>query len=106
MSQHFCDSEYQGKPVEVLIGWDKPLQQFFMVIEYKNDEDIPEDDLEGYVYSNLTDEELLKKPLAEMSLDYFKSKLEELNIQIPSTMFPEVEKDKVNNEGNKEVHHN
>lgn len=105
MSQHTVVAKYEGKDVEVLAGWDQPLQRFFLVIEYVNDEDIPEDNPEGIVYSNLYDEALLKDVNAEKSFEYFKSKLMELGIVIPVSMIDEVEEDGRLNVGNKEVQH-
>ena len=50
MSQHLYLSAYKGQPVSILMGWDRPMQGFFMVIELEK--------ADGIVYSNLDDPDL------------------------------------------------
>lgn len=89
MSQHEYISTYQGRPVRVLMGWDRPLQGFFMVIdETQNLSD-------EYVYSNLEEEVPHPK-----SLEPFIQKLQELGIPVPEKMLQAVEEDGEKNEGN------
>lgn len=85
MSQHFCDSQFQGQPVVVILGWDRPLACFFMVVEKEGEED------EGIVYSNLNEKDAFKKPLG-----YFKKKLDDLGIKVPHSMFRQAELDRDN----------
>lgn len=129
MSDHTCTVKYKtpkGKvvDVEVMLGWDKPLQRPFMVIEEAMDpmseeelndllntdtsEDDPavddelgedEDENEGLIYSNLDDD------YPNKNLAYFKEKLEEFGIVVPESMFIETQKDIDNNEGNRELSH-
>lgn len=41
MSQHHFYTTHEGVGAHVYMGWDKPLQGFFLVIEKDNDEDEP-----------------------------------------------------------------
>lgn len=58
MSQHILNTIMgaTAAPVTVMMGWDRPLQGFFCVVEGIED---GEDEDDGYIYSNLLDEELL-----------------------------------------------
>ncbi len=124
MSQHTCTVKYTNNKgividAEVMLGWDKPLQRPFMVIEAVMD-DMTEEELEdilnsedsgddetveteieedGLIYSNLDDEHPNK------DLAYFKAKLEEFGIEVPESMFIETQRDIDNNEGNRELEH-
>ena len=95
MSQHFFNTTYQEKPVIVLIGYDRPMQGFFMVIDYSSG-----DEEEGYIYSNLFEEETHPNDLGN-----YQVKLEELGIRITDEMFKELEFDQINRIGNKTVRH-
>lgn len=53
---------------------------------------------EEYLYSNLNEKNPFNK-----SLDYFRSKLEEFGIQVPTTMFDQIELDQRFNAGNRHV---
>ncbi|WP_348700916.1 hypothetical protein [uncultured Limnobacter sp.] len=94
MSRHFFKTLYQGKPATVLLGYDQPLNGFFMVIE--------EDGQEGdeYIYSNLFDE--VSHP---STLEPYRERLNELGIFVPTEMLMEVETDGAARMGNKNVHH-
>lgn len=92
MSQHYFTTTHNGDPVTVTLGWDRPLSQYFMSID-------PEDDEGPYIYSYL----LEKKPCS--SLDYYKAKLDDLGIQVPLTMFEQVEGDRTFGIGNRCTQH-
>ncbi len=92
MSQHYCRTSMNNKPVEVLMGWDRPLQGFFMVIFDLSSPKAMED----MIYSNLNE----RNPYPKV-LDPFANKLEEMGIQVPKTMLEEVEEDKSFDAGNK-----
>jgi hypothetical protein len=78
--------------VDVLMGWDEPLQRHFLVVEVLDfDIEVTEDDIpeslrqtsdvdEGIVYSNLLDNAEGK------GLKYFENKLIELGIKVPESM--------------------
>jgi hypothetical protein len=107
MSQHFYNTQFQEKDIQVMLGWDRPLQRFFLVITYQNEQDYDEDDDFGeVVYSNLNDKNLPDGDPKYQSLDYFKSVLSYFEILLPNEMLLNVYKDKLNNEGNKEVFYN
>lgn len=99
MSRHYFKTEYSGKPVEVLMGFDRPLNGFFMVIDYQEE---PEDDDEcdGYLFSNMWQED----PHPHMLKPYLE-KLTELNISVPPAMIAEIESDGRQKMGNKDVLH-
>ncbi len=105
MSQHFFSTMHEGNPVTVLLGWDRPLGHYFMVIERDqpapaNEAGISEesDYEEEYLYSNLNEKNPFNK-----SMDYFKSKLEQFGIQVPAQMFVQIELDQLYNVGNRRV---
>lgn len=104
MSQHFFNTTHEGQPIQVLLGWDRPLGHFFLVIEKLpadqtaeagNDE---EDEDDGYLYSNLNDD----SPFG-YDLDYYKAKLKELGITVPQTMFEQILADQAHKVGNRQV---
>jgi hypothetical protein len=49
MSRHVFDTVCDDRPVQVVLGWDRPLQTVFLTIEWC-------DEPSGYLYSNLDDE--------------------------------------------------
>jgi hypothetical protein len=96
VSQHLFPAKYKDQAMTVLAGWDRPLQQFFMVIEL----DAPTDDMtdeEVYLYSNLFDPNSVRK-----DLDYFTEKLKEFGITLPNLMLDEIRKDCAQNIGNRQ----
>ena len=101
MSQHFYSTNYQGKQIMVLCGWDRPMQQYFLVIEYEDltDEDISDE--EAYIYSNLFDESAMQQELV-----FFKHKLDAFGIKLPVGMLDQVQADRLNNVGNRQCLHN
>jgi hypothetical protein len=100
MSQHYFQTEHKGLPVTVQLGWDRPLQQFYMVIEHGQSaqrESGDEDD--SYLYSNLGD----PQAIGCKDLDYFAEKLNDLGITVPDSMIREVWRDAGFNVGNRQV---
>ncbi len=101
MSRHYFQTTYAEKPVEVLMGFDRPLNGFFMVIDYLNEPENDEDDEDdGYIYSNMWE----KNPHPD-SLTPYLEKLAELDISIPAEMIQEIEIDGAFKTGNKHVRH-
>lgn len=99
MSQHaFTTTSKSNARVGVLIGWDRPLQQFFLVVE---DLDAPENEESAYLYSYLSDQEAN----GCRDISYFEGKLQELGIEVPAEMLVEVAADQANNIGNRYVNH-
>ena len=112
MSQHYFNTQQAGNPVKVLLGWDRPLGHYFMVIEKlaaavatestyaapQCDVDEGDDYDDGYLYSNLNQ----RDPFG-LSLDHFRGVLSELGIQVPEQMFEQIEQDKAMRIGNRHV---
>lgn len=96
MSQHSFHTAHRERPVQVLMGWDRPLSGYFLVVERLD----TEDDDERYLYSNL-DEEISHPP----SVEPFLKVLQELGIKVPPEMIEEVQADGMRNVGNKIVRH-
>ena len=104
MSQHYFDTMHEGSRVLVLMGWDRPLAHYFMIIERNPPGYIEDDDEDGasddgcILYSNLDDHNAFRQGLAD-----FKIKLAEFGIQVPGSMFEQVERDQALNIGNRQV---
>jgi hypothetical protein len=94
MSQHHLSVQHEGVNTHILMGWDRPLQGYFLVIEKDTDEDEP-------FWSNLihADEPHPK------SIEPFLKVLQDLNINIPDSMIEALEEDGRTNAGNREVMH-
>lgn len=92
MSQHLFTGLRQPRFHGVLMGWDKPLQYYFMVIYKTPDDDTP-------FFSNLN--------LARecYTLAYYRAVLSRVSIELPEAYFDSVYMDGKRNEGNKEVTH-
>lgn len=99
MSQHFYNTNHNGKPISVLMGWDKPLQGFFMVIEDKTSKG------DDFIYSNLEDPSLAQVGGLAQTIEPFVNKLNELGIAVPIEMLECVEMDGIFNVGNKQAHY-
>lgn len=114
MSQHttlskFVTAKGVELEVEVLMGWDMPLQRHFLVVDV-TDSDLAEDDIpeaikstasaeEGIIYSNLFDAN------EDKDLQYFQNKLAELGIKVPDSMIGACHSDRLNNAGNGHTTH-
>lgn len=96
MSQHvFRTTDRVGQLVTVTLGYDRPLDYVFCTVFREGEEDAP-------LYTNLDDEDA-GTHLQEVS--YYRSVLEGLGIDVPETMFEEVESDQANVVGNRFVDH-
>jgi len=111
MSQHYFNTQQASTSVKVLLGWDRPLGHYFMVIEkiatvvvtelasgaqHRDGDDDDEGDDDGYLYSNLNEVD----PFG-LSLDHFRGVLADLGIQVPEQMFEQVELDRDMRVGNR-----
>ena len=87
MSQYHYMLIHESKNTEVLRGWDRPLQGFFLVI-----------DQGGYepLWSNL-----YQKVSHPKTLEPFLKELQSRGINLPTAMILEMEQDKNENAGNK-----
>lgn len=95
MSQHILNTTMGLDPVQVLIGYDRPLGHFFLVVTRLHAAE-DEDDL---IYSNLDD------PIAGLARDLnrYRDILNDLGIVVPETMLTNVLQDAVDRAGNKIV---
>lgn len=100
MTQHIFNTEYQGRPVRLLSGWDRPLRAYFLVIEFAGDE---EED-ESYLYSNLSDPNLITTLGMCRDLAYFQEVLGGFGIVVPESMLSQIELDQLRNTGNAVTH--
>lgn len=107
MSLHRFSTAHAGQPVSILMGWDRPLGHYFMVVEWDGprSEDAP---IAGPIDDNSDEDTILYSNLDEphpfnLSLAYFKAKLTEIGIRVPETMFEQVEIDRTNRIGNRHV---
>jgi hypothetical protein len=94
MSQHYFSTEHNGEAITVLLGWDRPLGHFFMVIE----RDDPKPGQDDYLYVNLDEPGAFELPL-----EFFREKLQQLGICVPGEMFEQVATDQVLAIGNRRV---
>lgn len=105
MSQHIYPARVDGHGVQVQIGWDKPMQEFYLVIEY----DTPIPDLANrgevleYLYSNLSDMVLRLKPERATDLGYFAQVLAGLGLPPIESVMNEVRRDRMHNAVNRVV---
>ena len=97
MSQHIFQTKVGESPVSILMGYDRPLRGFFLVIEEMDCED------DTYVYDNLSDPELVEYGGLPPTLEVFDAKLKELGIAIPERMRSEILADQAGNVGNRVV---
>lgn len=99
MSQHYYVTTHKSRPVKITLGWDRPLQGYFMVIA--NLDAGPEED--DFLYSNLDDLEL---PKAQPdSIDPFIDRLEQFGIELPYSMISIAHLDGTFNTGNRSIDH-
>ncbi len=93
MSQHHFFTEHEGKKTHVLMGWDRPLQGYFLVIHKESDRD-------GLYWSNLDSEESHPK-----TLQPFIDVLQKFTIVLPEEMIRAIQRDAEQNIGNRQVIH-
>ena len=46
MSQHYFHTTLQGEPITVLMGWDRPISRFFLIVERQS----PGPGQDDYIY--------------------------------------------------------
>jgi hypothetical protein len=86
MSQRTLITELEGIETTVLMGWDRPLQYHFMVIEQGGNDPL---------YSNLDDDNS-----EDADLQYFLDKAKQFGVTIPDAMVERLKQDKENDTGN------
>ncbi|RTB44102.1 hypothetical protein [Pseudomonas aeruginosa] len=106
MSRHYFNTVHNGLPVIVYLGWDRPMQYFFLVIEKPAEpvddtmQDEDEDEDSGYLYTNLYESD----PFG-LGLGFYRDVLQRFEIVVPESMFIEVQRDAERNVGNRIVTH-
>lgn len=93
MSQHSFRTTSNDRPVNVVLGWDRPLGYFFLWVA-----DLSPRSAQEFLYHNLDD-----PGSSDADLDYYRARLTALGIQVPETMFQEVLSDCIHNTGNRSV---
>lgn len=101
MSQHCFTTQLDGQPVEIIMGWDRPMQGFFMTIERVHAPRGTHDD--APVYCSLRDPDLAGTRGITLSLTHFERKLAALGLQVPPQMLQEICEDGGANAGNRYV---
>jgi hypothetical protein len=97
MSQHSAVLQsHGGRSVKVLMGWDRPLQGFFLVVQ-------DADDPSEYLYSNLNDPALRRWLGLPPTIDHFLNELKMLGVTVPVAMVDQVRADAWGNVGNRHV---
>jgi hypothetical protein len=95
MSQHFFSTSYQGRPITVLAGWDRPLCHHFMAI-IRDDVADNASEKDQFLYHHLHDRKAWGQNWA-----YFKDKLDAYAIAIPQIMADQIYVDSAMNYGNR-----
>lgn len=95
MSQHVYPSAYKGQPVNIVVGWDRPLQGYFLNVELT--------EVDGFVYTSCSDPQLIYSRGFAESLTPFNEKLDELGLSLPLAVIEQVELDAAANAGNRYV---
>lgn len=83
MAQFSYTTKTNGKEVEVLLGYDDPLQRYFLVIEFVNIEDwsLEKEYGKELLYSNLDDTKLADNPSLAQTFEYFAKVLSDLDVE-------------------------
>ena len=89
MSKHMADATHEWRPVQVSVGWDRPLQGFYLLVEYV---DLADDAESEYVFPNLSQSNPFPR-----SLDPCRDELQGLGISIPESMFEQAQLDQHRN---------
>lgn len=111
MSQHYYEFDYQNRKAKVTLGYDRRLDEFFMTIIYidtpddppESTDDEPTEDSDGdsdLIYSDIWEEGDHAK-----SLEHYQSRLKSLGIQVPESLFREVNRDATTQVGNRVARH-
>ena len=108
MSQHRILTNFQGKPLELILGWDRPLQRFFMsVLPSESEDDDEENASQAETPFDIAVAEVEDYSLfglnANPTVSAFQEVLARLAIAVPPEVFIEVQKDGDGNVGNRLV---
>ena len=94
MSQHILKTkDAEGKPITVVMGYDRPLDYVFCLVQSQDD----------LLYSSLTDE---NAGITQQDVEYYRPILATAGVNVPETMFKAVKEDqRIRAEGNKVAHY-
>jgi hypothetical protein len=94
LSQHiFETTDPEGKGLTVTMGYDRPLDFVFCTVMTRDDD---------IIYSNLDDDDA---GTHQQDVDYYRSVLHELRLNVPESVFREVIADQLGRVGNRVVTH-
>lgn len=96
MSRHHFHTTNKGQFVLVTIGWDRPLQGYFMMVEKQGISESQDED--QFLFNNL--EWIESHPII---LEPFIDELKKLEIDLPNPIYQELRADSTGNIGNKMV---
>lgn len=97
MSRHFFDCELRCA-VRVRLGYDRPLNEFFLQIERIGAD--PGQGHSPFLYASVDD------PFnTGDDLDYYREKIEKFGLVVPESLFQAVEEDTARGVGNRYVQH-
>jgi hypothetical protein len=91
MSQHILKTELDGKPVQLIIGWDRPLRQYFYSLH----------DLTPGVEDSVLGSSMMLDQDELHNIDPILDDLKQLGITPPEKMVEEVQADEVNGGSNR-----
>src|SRR3546814_17311129 len=77
MSRHYFNTFHKGSPISVILGWDRPMNYFFLVIEEQNNSADNPMTLD-LLYSNLQENDPFNH-----DLDYYRAGLRHFQIEVP-----------------------
>ena len=102
MSVHSFTTRHGGDEIVVTMGWDRPLQGYFMTITRidSNPEGNTEDEEKHFLFNNL--EQYITHP---KGIEGYLFELGQRRIHVPEQMISEVIMDGISNVGNKYVIH-
>ena len=105
MSLHKFTTQFGNTELVVTMGWDRPLQGFFMTIIQTDSESASageenKEDDEAFLFNNL--EQHVSHP---KGIEAYQFELEHRGIEVPEKMINEVLADGMHNVGNKIVEH-
>lgn len=86
MSRHCFDTSHKGFPIIVVLGWDRPMQYFFLTIEKPAEliDDAMQVEDDRFLYSNMHETD----PFGH-DLDYYREVLRHFQIIVPESLFRE-----------------
>lgn len=88
--RHEQVATYNKRPVIVAMGFDIPLQGYFMTVEPVDEDNPDADEDTGMIYSNLDEPDLKLTMGMASDISLFKKRLLEMQIEVPPEFFGKV----------------